>query len=268
MFHKNTAAGLMIALCVFLPGCDVSPEKSPQVEAIRKRGVLRAGVKFDVPRFGYLAPGTSDPEGLEIDIARLIAGELLGDAGRIQFTPVTAQLKGPALDNDLVDFVIAAYTITEERKKRYHFTSPYYTSDIRLLVRKDSGIRSLADMDGKTAGISRTSTSRAALQAEADRLGITLKYTGFSSHPEIMAALLSGTVDAFVNDYSAIMGYKEDNTILLDGGFSPQPYGIAVKLDNGKLAAYLEGILTAIRDDGRLGALLEKWDLEPDDAFP
>jgi putative glutamine transport system substrate-binding protein len=263
MSYKNMTAGLIIALCLISGGCDVSPEKSPHVEAIRKRGVLRVGVKFDVPRFGYLAPGASAPVGLEIDIARLIAGEMLGDTGQVQFIPVTTQLRGPALDNDLVDFVIASYTVMEERKKQYHFTSPYYTDDVRLLVRKDSGLRSLADMDGRTAGIARTSTSREALQAEADRLGITLKYTEFSNHPEIKAALLAGKVDAFVNDYSALLGYKDDGTMLLDGGFSPQPYGIAIKLENDKLAAYLEGIITAIRTDGRLDAFLEKWDLEP-----
>jgi putative glutamine transport system substrate-binding protein len=259
--NPKMLACLIMALC--LTGCTVSPEKSPQVEAIRKRGTLRAGVKFDVPQFGYLVPGASEPEGLEIDLARLITQEMLGDTGQIQFIAVTSQLKGILLDNDQVDFIIATYTITEERKKRHHFTSPYYTDKISLLVRKDSGIRSLADMDGKTVGVSRTSTSQAALQEEAGRLGISLTYAEFSNPPEIKAALLAGTVDAFANDYSTIMGYRDDKTVVLDEGFSPQPYGIAVKLDNDKLAAYVENILTGIRKDGRLDALLAKWSLDP-----
>jgi putative glutamine transport system substrate-binding protein len=257
--RKFTVLAAIFVLC--LMSCGVSPEKSPQVEAIRKRGVLRAGVKNDVPRFGYLAPGAVEPEGLEIDLARLIAREILGDTGLVQFTAVTTQFKGPVLDNDLVDIVIANYTITEERKKQYRFTSPYYTDTVSLLVKKDSGIKSLADMDGKTAGITRTSTSQTALQEEAGRLGITVQYLSFSSHPEIKAALLAGKIDAFVNDHQTILGYIDDETILLDEDFSPQPYGIAVKYDNDKLAAYLETILTTIRNDGRLGAILAKWDL-------
>jgi putative glutamine transport system substrate-binding protein len=129
------------------------------------------------------------------------------------------------------------------------------------LVKKDSGIKSLADMNGKTAGVARTSTSREDFQAEAAKLGITVKYAEFSSHPEIKAALLAGKVDAFVNDRTAVEGYLDEETTLLDEGFSPQPYGIAVKYDNDKLASYLENLLTAMRKDGRLDALRAKWGL-------
>mgnify|MGYP002664087553 CR=1 FL=1 len=77
---------------------------SDQVQAIIERGVLRVGVKQDVPNFGYKNPDSGEFEGLEIDIARKIADELGVD---IEFTPVTAQTRGPLLDNGQVDLVIA-----------------------------------------------------------------------------------------------------------------------------------------------------------------
>lgn len=64
---------------------------SDQVQAIIDRGVLRVGVKQDVPNFGYKNPDTNEFEGMEIDIARKIADELGVD---IEFTPVTAQTRG------------------------------------------------------------------------------------------------------------------------------------------------------------------------------
>ncbi len=76
---------------------------SDQVQAIIERGVLRVGVKQDVPNFGYKNPDSGEFEGLEIDIARKIADELGVD---IEFTPVTAQTRGPLLDNGQVDLVI------------------------------------------------------------------------------------------------------------------------------------------------------------------
>ncbi|WP_419580125.1 transporter substrate-binding domain-containing protein, partial [Streptococcus suis] len=57
--------------------------------------MLRVGVKQDVPNFGYKNPDTGEFEGMEIDIARKIADELGVD---IEFTPVTAQTRGPLLD--------------------------------------------------------------------------------------------------------------------------------------------------------------------------
>lgn len=83
---------------------------SDQVQAIIERGVLRVGVKQDVPNFGYKNPDSGEFEGLEIDIARKIADELGVD---IEFTPVTAQTRGPLLDNGQVDMVIATFTITD-----------------------------------------------------------------------------------------------------------------------------------------------------------
>ncbi|HFI0508298.1 TPA: transporter substrate-binding domain-containing protein, partial [Streptococcus suis] len=100
---------------------------SDQVQAIIDRGVLRVGVKQDVPNFGYKNPDTGEFEGMEIDIARKIADELGVD---IEFTPVTAQTRGPLLDNGQVDMVIATFTITEERKLLYNFTTPYYTDAV------------------------------------------------------------------------------------------------------------------------------------------
>jgi flagellar biosynthesis protein FlhF len=70
-----------------------------------------------------------------------------------------------------------------------------------------------------------------------------------------MAALFAGSVDAFVNDKSILLGYRGEKTVLLEEGFGPQPYGIATKLENDRLAARIETLLTAMRDDGRLDEL-------------
>jgi putative glutamine transport system substrate-binding protein len=76
-----------------------------------------------------------------------------------------------------------------------------------------------------------------------------------------MAALLAGRVDAFVIDKTILLGYRDDETMLLDEGFDPQPYGIATRLDQDALAAYLESVVGALREDGSLDALCAKWGL-------
>uniref|UniRef100_UPI00397F1E0A transporter substrate-binding domain-containing protein n=1 Tax=Salmonella sp. s58760 TaxID=3159708 RepID=UPI00397F1E0A len=120
----------------------------------------------DVPNFGYKNPDTGEFEGLEIDIARKIADEL---GVEIEFTPVTAQTRGPLLDNGQVDMVIATFTITEERKLLYNFTTPYYTDAVGLLVNKDSGIKTFTDLDGKTIGVAQGSITRTLISELADK---------------------------------------------------------------------------------------------------
>jgi putative glutamine transport system substrate-binding protein len=258
------AAGFAVPL-LFLAlsflNCDASPEKSPQIKAIRRRGVLRVGVETNVPGIGYPASGTGVLEGFEIDLARMITKELMKDEDALQFIPVSPQLRGPLLDNGEVDAVICHYTITEERRSRYNFTSPYYTDQVGVLVRKEAEFRDLEGLDGRIMGVLKTATSRAALEKEAGRRGLSLQYEEFSSHPETIAALLAGKVDAFVIDRIILLGYRDDRTRLLDEGFEPQPYGIATRLDNDALAAYLDSIVTALREDGRLDTLRARWGL-------
>jgi putative glutamine transport system substrate-binding protein len=251
----------LLFLALFILACGASPEKSPQIKAIRKRGVLRVGVETNVPGIAYPAPRTGILEGFEIDLARAVAKELMKDQEAVQFIPVSPQLRGPLLDNGDVDMVIAHYTITEERRKRYNFTSPYFTDEVGVLVKKDAGFRKLEDMNGRIAGVLKSATSRAALEAASARRGVSLEYEEFASHPETMAALLAGKVDAFVIDRNILLGYRDDNTMLLDEGFDPQPYGIATRLDRDALAAYLDSIVRAMGEDGRLDALRAKWGL-------
>ena len=89
------------------------------VKDIQKRGELIVGVKQDVPNFGYKDPKTGRYTGLEVNIAKLIAKEL---HVKVTYVPVTAQTRGPLLDNEQVDIDIATFTITDERKKLYNFT--------------------------------------------------------------------------------------------------------------------------------------------------
>jgi putative glutamine transport system substrate-binding protein len=129
------------------------------------------------------------------------------------------------------------------------------------LVRKDTEFGNLEDMDGRIIGVLRTSTSQAALEKETARRGLSLKYEEFASHPETMAALLVGRVDAFAIDRIILLGYLDDQTVLLDEGFESQSYGIATRLDQDALAAYLDSIVSAMREDGCLEALHVKWGL-------
>ena len=171
-------------------------------------GVLRVGVKIDVPRFGYQNPATGEIEGFEVDIARELAKEIMGSEDKLKLTGVNVTTRGAMLDNGSLDAALSTFTITDSRKKSYHFSQPYYTDHIGVLVKKDAGIENLRDLDGKTIGVAQSATTKEKLQAAADELGITLKFNEYATYPEIKIALVSGRVDAFsvkTNPFCAAM---------------------------------------------------------------
>lgn len=247
--------GLLLAvLCISACGANQSALKE-----IRDRGALRVGVKMDVPNFGYLNPETNTHEGLEIDIAGLIAKELLGDSNAVRLVGITAQTREPMLQNGELDMVIATYTITEERKKNFHFSTPYYQDAIGLMVLKGSNISDMNGLAGKSVGFAQFGTAEAAITEEAAARGIDIGFQKFASYPEGIAALLSGSVDAFAVDKSILTGYLTEETVILEETFRPQDYGIAMKKDNTALAKFVDDFFSKIEKDGQLKEIIDRW---------
>ncbi|TDT62736.1 transporter substrate-binding domain-containing protein [Fonticella tunisiensis] len=265
---KVLILGLLMVFGLSLIGCSSSSQKASSsgeaqdIKAIKDRGVLRVGVKVDVPKFGYRDPKTNKIDGFEIDIARAIAKKILGDENKIEFQAVNAKTRGPLLDSGQVDIVAATFTITEERKQSYNFSDPYFTDGVGLLVKKDSGIKDLKGLNGKKIGVAQSATSKKAIQEEADKLGIKVSFLEFSTYPEIKAALDSGRIDCFSVDGAILNGYLDGSTVILDERFSPQNYGIASKKGNDALAKLVNDTIKEMKDSGEIDNLIKKWGIK------
>ena len=255
------ALALTLAMAITLPAL---AEDSADIAAIKAAGVLKVGVKADVPGFGYQELG-GEFEGLEIDLAHKLAEVILGDTSAVEFTAVTAKTRGPLLDTGELDMVIATFTIKPDRILQYGFSKPYFVDAIGLLVLKDSGIASFADLKDKTIGVAQAATTKDALQAAADAAGMAVEFAEFPTYPDIKAALESGRVACFSVDKAILMGYLDDTTVLLPDSFSAQPYGVAVKKGNDGLLALVDETIAAMRADGGLDALVTKNNLAPVD---
>lgn len=242
-------------------GTEASSE-SKEVQAIKDRGVLRVGVKVDVPKFGYKNPSSGEIEGFEIDLSKQIAKKILGDESKVELQGVTAKTRGPLLDNGEIDMVAATFTITEERKKSYNFSDSYLKDGIGLLVKRDSGVKTLKDLDGKTIGVAQSATTKKALEELSAKDGITLKFSEFGSYPEIKAALDSGRVNCFAVDASILNGYLDDTSIILDDRYNPQEYGIATKKDNTELAKIINEVISEMKSSGEMDKLIKKWEIK------
>ena len=268
---KRLILALGLGLCITMTGCgsvtstdgsESNDSSGQEIQEIKDRGVLKVGVKVDVPKFGYKNVKTGEIEGFEIDLAKQVAKKILGDENKIELQGVTAKTRGPLLDNGEIDMVSATFTITEERKKSYNFSDPYLEDGVGLLVKKDLGASSLKDLDGKTIGVAQSSTTKTALEDEATKQGIKLKFSELGSYPELKAALDSGRIQCFAVDASILNGYVDDSTVILDDRYNPQEYGIASKKDNTELAKVINEVVNEMKTSGELDKLTEKWEIK------
>ena len=250
-------------------------EVDPDVQAIIDRGVLRVGVKNAVIGFGFQDTLTGEYSGMEIDLATALAEEL---GVEVEFTTVTAATRTELLDSGDIDCVLATFTITEERKESWDFTTPYYTDHVTVLVEDSSGIKTLADLEGKLVGVSSGSTSARALTSAMIEAGVIdganfnketfdaatwkegVSFQQFDDYPGISTALAAGQVDAFCVDKSILAVYKIDGRSYIADEFAPQEYGIATKKDSG-FSAYCEAFIQAKLEDGTIDGLIEDYNL-------
>ena len=245
------------------------------VQEIVDRGVLRVGVKNAVPGFGYQDPLTGEYSGMEIDLANKIADYL---GVETEFTTVTAATRGELLDSGDIDCVLATFTITDERKQTWDFTTPYYTDAVTVLVEDSSGITSLADLVGKTVGVSSGSTSARELVRAMVEKGLVsgdnfdpdtfdpttwtegVSFHQYDDYPTISTALSAGEVDAFCVDRSILAIYKTEGRSYIQDEFAPQEYGIATTKGSG-LSEVCEDLVTTWLSDGTIDGLISEYGL-------
>jgi putative glutamine transport system substrate-binding protein len=271
-------AGLMV---LGLGACSGKTATSPasgtasSASQAPNKGQLKVGVKNNVVGFGYQDPITNKYSGMEIDLANKIA-TALGYSG-VEFTAVTAATRTQLLDAGTIDCVLATFTITDERKKSWDFTTPYYTDAVTVLVEKKSGITDLAGLKGKKVGVSTSSTSAKALataMADANVIAkfdtskdfVASSFTGgvtfveYPDYPSISNALTAGTVDAFCVDKSILATYLTDSRQYIKDKFSPQNYGVATK-KGSELSGKIETLITGWLKDGTISGLITQYKL-------
>ncbi|MDR2636047.1 MAG: transporter substrate-binding domain-containing protein, partial [Campylobacteraceae bacterium] len=153
-----------VAFVFALSGCtnqntQETVSKITTTQTIKDRGIIRIGVKGDTYKFGYKDPNTGIIDGFDVDVAKALAKKILGNEKKLQTVAVTTASREPMLNNDELDYVIATFTITEERKKILNFSNPYFIdSGIGMMVKKDSNIFSIKDLDNKKVGVAANTT--------------------------------------------------------------------------------------------------------------
>jgi len=237
---------------------DTGKAPAKTLDAIKQRGKLVVGVKYDTKLFGLKDPATGNVEGFDIDIAKALAKKLTGDESKIELKEVTSKTRIPLLKNGDIDMIIATMTITEERKQEVDFTDVYFKAGQSLLVKKDSKIASIADVKkGVKVLTVKGSTSAQNIRAKAPEATVL----EFENYQEAFTALKAGQGEALTTDNAILYGMtKQDPSYQVVGGtFTDEPYGIAIRKGDTEFVTYVNDFLKQMKESGEYDKLHEKW---------
>lgn len=264
MNKKVLLSSLALAIMMFLlAACGGSSETSggestSTLEAIKERDKFVVGVKYDTKLFGLQDPESKEIEGFDIDIAKAIAREILGDEDKIELTEVTSKTRIPMLNNGEIDAIIATMTISEERKQEVDFSDVYFEAGQSLLVEQNSDITSVKDLtDEHTVLAVKGSTSSQNIREHAPDATVQ----EYENYQEAFMALKAGHGDALTTDNSILYGMaqQDSNYVVLDEIFTDEPYGIAIKKGDEEFVNEINKILTSLKESGEYAEIYEKW---------
>jgi glutamate transport system substrate-binding protein len=225
---------------------------------IRKRGVIRIGVKFDVPLFGLKDPVTGELVGFDIEIARILAKEVFPNddpTDRIQFVEALSKNREKMLQRGEVDLILSTYTITESRKQFVDFAGPYYIAGQDILAKAarvaDGSISGIASLNGKKVCAVTGSTSLANLREAAPQADTSVTA---ERYPECFAALQAGKIDAMTTDDVILLGLAQQDPgvfAITGNPFHTEPYGVGIPKGDESLKQLVNAALGASFIDGR-----------------
>jgi glutamate transport system substrate-binding protein len=191
---------------------------------------LRVGIQVDQPGLG-MRTADGSLRGFDIDVARYVAAEL--DAmSWVSFVEARPSEREAMLERAEVDFVVATYSITPERRQRVDFAGPYFAAGQSLLVRRHNadihGPRSLDHPDWRLCAVHGTPD---AARIRTDFAG-QVSLSEFPGYPQCVQALLNGEVDAVTTDDAILAGYaaqRPDKLKVVGQPFSRELYGIGIR---------------------------------------
>ena len=231
-------------------GAKLSSSKS-LLETIKDRGTLKAGVNDALPGFGYIGSDGKNT-GFDVDFAKAIAAGVLGDATKIEFRPLSATDRFTAVQSGEVDVLVRNTTWTTNRDAEVglSFAPVTFYDGQGIMVPKDSGIKTLKDLEGKTIGVETGTTTELNLADQMKAAGVNYTAQTFDNADAVIAAYEQGSIDAWTTDKSGLVSRQStlqdpDAHIILDETLSKEPLAPAVKDGDEKWADAVSWIVFA-----------------------
>jgi glutamate/aspartate transport system substrate-binding protein len=240
------------------------------IAKVKASGVITMGVRESSGALSYTL-GDGKFAGFHVEVCQRIIQEVEKAAGRkleVKYQPVTSQNRIPLVQNGTVDIECGSTTNNATRQKDVSFLNTTYVEEVRMAVKANSGINSIAQLNGKNVATTTGTTSVQHLRKHERATGVDFKEVFGKDHADSFLLLETGRADAFVMDGSILAGNianaKNPADFKLAGEvISVEPIAIMIRKDDNALKKVGNDAITAMVKSGEMAKLWDKWFVNP-----
>ncbi len=247
----------LIISCFLFAGLAACGSSSTKKETdASDKNTFTVGFDQNFPPFGYVDED-GNFTGFDIELATEVANRM---GKEIVLQPIDWDAKDMELESGTIDCIWNGFTING-REDKYTWSTPYMTNMQDIVVRADSGIESLEDLEGKIVDVQKESSALTALEDNPDLMDSFAELNQVADYNTAIMDLESGAVDAVAMDHYVALDQiaNKDNMKILDEHISDEQYGIGFLLGNEELRDEVEAILLEMVKDGTFEEISKKY---------
>jgi len=261
------ALGLTLAAALVA----AQPAQADTLAKIKASGTLTMGIRESSYPLSYL-DDKQQPIGYHIDVCNKIVdavkAELKLPALKVQHQPVTSQNRIPLVTNGTVDLECGSTTNNEARKKQVDFALTTFVTNVRMAVKKASGVTSLAQLDGKPVATTTGTTSVQLMRANEKGKNVNFKEVYGKDHADSFLMLETDRAVAFVMDDNLLAGLivtskNPADYAIVGEVLNVEPIAIMIRKDDPAFKKLVDSTVTGLMKNGELEKLYNKWFMAP-----
>ncbi|HEX5285955.1 MAG TPA: transporter substrate-binding domain-containing protein [Polaromonas sp.] len=237
---------------------------------VKASGVVTMGVRDSSGALSYTL-GDGKYTGYHIEICQRILANLEKAAERkieVKYQPVTSQNRIPLVQNGTVDIECGSTTNNATRGKDVAFVDTTFVEEVRIAVKANSGITSIAQLAGKNVATTTGTTSVQTLRKNKRATGVDFKEIFGKDHSDSFLLLESGRADAFVMDGSILAGNiatakKPSDFKIVGEVLSVEPIAIMIRKDDPWFKRMADDTVKGMIKSGEMAKVYDKWFMQP-----
>lgn len=256
---------MILALAAFAAGGAMA-QGNDTLAKIQSTGKVVLGTRDSSAPLAYTL-GNGKYVGYHVELCERVL-HMIAPKATIEYTVVTSQNRIPLVQNGTVDIECGSTTNNEAREKEAAFAVTTYVTEVRTAVKANSGITSVAQLNGKTISTTTGTTSVQTLRKNERAKNIDFKVVYGKDHSDSFLMLESGRADAMVMDDNILAGLiansKDPKNYKIVGEvLSVEPIAIMFRKDDPKFKKAVDDALISMMKSGEVTKIYNKWFMSP-----
>jgi glutamate/aspartate transport system substrate-binding protein len=265
---KSFLSGVALVAAAFAVG---TAHAEDTLKKIKDTGTITMGVRESSGALAFTL-GDGKYTGFHYDVCQRIIADIQKQLGLakvdVKYQPVTSQNRIPLVQNGTVDLECGSTTNNATRQKDVSFAPTLYVEEVRIATKKSSGIKGIADLNGKTVATTTGTTSVQLLRKNKRAAGMDFKELNGKDHSDSFLLLESGRADAFVMDGQILAGLisKAKNPAdfaIVGEALSVEPIAIMYRKDDPAFKKAVDDSVRNLAKSGEVAKLYDKWFMQP-----